>query len=69
MLEGHDFDAEFLPVFLHGELGVVGSVEIFALGVFAGASVIAADDEVRRAMIFADNGVPDCFSRPAHSHG
>ena len=68
MLEGDDFDAEFLSVFLDCVLCVVRAVEVFSGAVFAGAGVVAADDEVRGAVVFADDGVPDCFSGPAHAH-
>ena len=69
MLEGDHFDAQFLPVFLDGVLCVVGAVEVFACAVFARAGVVAPYDEVRRAVVFADDGVPDCFARAAHAHG
>ena len=50
-------------------LCVVGPVEVLPRAVFAGAGVVAPDDEVRRAVVLADDGVPDCFSRAAHAHG
>ena len=68
MLEGDDFDAEFLPVFLHCVLRVVWAIEIFSGAVFAGSGVVAAHDEVRSAVVFTDDGVPDCFSRATHAH-
>ncbi len=68
MLEGDDFDAEFLSVFLYCVLRVVRAIEIFSGAVFAGSGVVAADDEVGSTVIFPDDGVPNCFPRPAHAH-
>ena len=68
MLEGDDFDAEFLSVFLYRVLRVVRAIEIFSGAVFTGSGVVAADDEVGSAVVFTDDGVPDCFPRPAHAH-
>ena len=68
MLEGDDFDAEFLSVFLYCVLRVVRAIEIFSGAVFAGSGVVAADNEVGSAMVFTNDGVPYCFSRPAHAH-
>ena len=50
-------------------LGVVWAVEILAGAVLARSGVVAPDDEVRRAVVLADDGVPDCLSRAAHAHG
>ena len=69
MLEGDDFDTQFLSVLLDCVLCVVGAVEVFSGAVFAGPGVVTANDEVRGAVVFADNGVPDCFSGAAHTHG
>ena len=69
LLEGDDFDAQFLPVLLDGVLGVVRAVEVFAGAVLAGAGVVAADDEVRGAVVLADDGVPDRLPRSTHAHG
>src|SRR5207244_13364571 len=33
------------------------------------AGVVAADDEVRAAVVLPDNAVPDGFARAPHSHG
>ncbi|KFY70136.1 hypothetical protein V498_10389 [Pseudogymnoascus sp. VKM F-4517 (FW-2822)] len=68
-LEGDDLDAELLAVLLHGVLRIVGTVELNARAVLAGAGVVAADDEVRRAMVLADDGVPDGLAGTAHAHG
>ena len=61
-------DAELFFVLLHELLGVVRSVERLAVGVLAGAGVVAADDEVRAAVVLADDRVPDRFARAAHPH-
>ena len=50
-------------------LGLVRAVERLAVAVIARAGVIAADDEVRAAVVLADDGVPQRFARPAHAHG
>jgi len=68
LLEGHHFDAELLSVLFDCVLCVVGAVEVLSGGVLAWTGVVAADDEVRGAVVFADDGVPDCFSGAAHSH-
>ena len=67
-MEGDDFDAEFLSVFLYCVLCVIWAIEVFSRAVFAGSGVVAADDEVGGAVVFTDDGMPDCFSGPAHAH-
>ena len=67
--EGYDLNAELGTVALNGVLGVVGSVEVDALGVLAGAGVVAADDEVGGAVVLADDGVPDGLAGASHTHG
>ena len=49
-------------------LGVVRAVERLAVAVVARAGVVAADDEVRAAVVLADDGVPDGLARAAHAH-
>ena len=68
-LERYDFDAELGAVLFHRELGIVGSVEVAARAVLPGAGVVAPNDEVSGAVVFADDGVPDCFAGPTHAHG
>ena len=68
LLEGYNFDAEFLSILFYRVLCVIRSVEILPSTVLAGAGVIAADDEVGCTVVFADDGVPDCFSGSAHAH-
>ena len=50
-------------------LGVVRAVEVLAVGIFSGAGMIAADDEVGASMILANQAMPDGFARSAHAHG
>lgn len=68
-LEGDHLDAELVAVLLDGVLGVVGPVPVDALAVLAGPGVVAPHDEVRRAVVLADDGVPDGLAGPAHAHG
>jgi hypothetical protein len=49
-------------------LRIVGPVKILSIRIFSGAGVIATHDKVRRAVVFADDGVPERLSRPRHSH-
>ena len=50
-------------------LRIVRTVKILTLGVLAGASVIAADDEMRAAVVLADQPMPHGLARPGHAHG
>ena len=68
LLEVDHLHAELFLVLLHELLGIVRAVERLAALVLAGAGVIAADDEVRAAVVLADDRVPDRFARPAHPH-
>jgi hypothetical protein len=56
-------------VTLEDFLRFVGAVERLAVGVFARSGVVAANDEVRAAIVLADQRVPDRFTRAAHAHG
>lgn len=49
-------------------LRIVGAVKVLSLRVFSRTRVIATHDKVRRAVVFADYGVPNCLSRPRHAH-
>ena len=49
-------------------LGIIRTIEINTLGVLAGASMVAADDEMCGAVILADDGMPDGFTGTAHAH-
>ena len=67
-LERHHRDAQLRLVLPEQVLCVVGPVERRAARVAARPGVIAADDEVRAAVVLADDGVPDRLARPAHPH-
>jgi hypothetical protein len=68
LLEGHDLDAELVPVLLDGVLCIVRAVEVNALGVLARTSVVTANNEVGRTVVLADDGVPDGLAGTAHTH-
>ena len=68
LLEVDHLHAELFLVLLHQLLGIVRTVERLAGRVLAGAGVVAADDEVRAAVVAADDRVPDRLARPAHPH-
>ena len=68
-LEGNHDYTHFLLMLLKQFLGVIRTVEVLAVGIFSGTGMIAADDEMRAAMIFANQAVPHCFTRSAHAHG
>ena len=70
LLEGDHLDAELRTVLLHDVLRVVRPVEVLArrLGL-AGPRVVPPDDEVRRPVVLADDGVPEGFARAPHAHG
>src|ERR1039458_5271821 len=67
--ERHHGDADVGLVLLKSFLGLVGTIEGLAVGVFARAGVIAAHDEVGAAVVLANQGVPDRFARSTHAHG
>ena len=68
LLEVDHLHAELFFVLLHELLSIVRAVERLAGVVLAGAGVVAADDEVRAAVVLADDRVPDRFARAAHPH-
>lgn len=69
LLELDDLDAQLVLVLFDGVLGVVGSVEVDALGVLTGTGVVTTNDEVRGTMVLTDDGVPDGLARATHTHG
>lgn len=69
LLERHHLDLELVAELGDEVLCVVGTVEVLALRVLAWASVVTADDEVRRTKVLADDGVPDGLTRTSHAHG
>ena len=68
-LERHHCDVEFLFVLPEEFLRIVRSVERVAVLVVAGARMIAADDEVRAAIVLAHDRMQKSFAWPAHAHG
>ena len=68
-MEGHDLDSELVAVLLDGILGVIGTVKVNALAVLSRTGVVTADDEMGRAVVLADDSVPDGFARATHTHG
>lgn len=69
LLELDHLDAELLAVLLHEDLRIIRAVVVLAVLVLAGAGVVTADDEVRGAVVLADDGVPQSLTGTAHSHG
>ena len=49
-------------------LRVVRAVKVLPLRVLPGPGVVAPDDEVRRAEVFADDRVPDGLAGAGHAH-
>ena len=68
-LEGNDLDTKLILVFLNSVLSIVWAVELLALAVLSGSSVIATNDEVGCSKVLADNGVPDSLTGSTHAHG
>jgi len=63
VLEEHRLDVELVRLELvEDQLRVVGAV------VVADAGVVAADDEVRAAVVLAADRVPDRLARPGVAH-
>ncbi len=59
---------QFVAILGDKFLRVVRAVEIFSIRVFSRASVVAADNEVRCTIVFADDSVPERLSRARHAH-
>src|SRR2546426_152852 len=68
-VELHHADANVSFVSLEQLLGFVGSVERFAVRVIARAGVITSYDEMRAAVVLADQRMPDSLARSSHAHG
>ena len=68
-LELDDLNAELILVLLNGVLGIVGTVEVDALGVLTGTGMVTADNEVCGTVVLTDDGVPDGLTRTTHAHG
>ena len=67
-LERDQLDADLIAERQHQLLGVVRTVEVVAGGALA-AGVVTADNEVGRAVVLADQRVPQCLTRTSHAHG
>src|SRR5450631_431582 len=68
-LEGNHLDAHFRFMLLEQFLSVVRAVEVLAVRIFSRTGMIAADDEVRAAVVLAYQAVPNRLARSAHAHG
>ena len=68
LFEGHRGNAGLFGILGEHFLGFIGAVEGLAGAVDTRTSMVAADDEMRGAMIAADDGVPDGLTRPTHAH-
>ncbi len=66
-LERHEPDPDLVLVLLDQLLGVVRSIEGLP-GPVSRTRVVAADDEVRAAVVLADDRVPERLARPGHAH-
>ena len=64
----HHGHANISFVLLEQLLCFVRPIEWLAVGIIAWPGVVAADDQVRAAMVFTDQSVPDRFARSAHPH-
>ena len=67
-VERNHGDADVGLVFLENLLRLVRTVERLTVGVFARTGMIATHDEVRAAMVLADDRVPNSLARSAHAH-
>ena len=63
-VKGNHRDADVRLVFLEKFLRLIRTIEGFAVSVLARTGVIASDNEVRAAMVLADQAVPDRFAGP-----
>ena len=68
LLEVDHLYAQLFLVLLQQLLGVVRSVERLAGRILAGAGMVAADDQMRAAVVATNDRVPDRLARPAHPH-
>ena len=66
--EGHHRNVQFIRMFLEEVLGIVRPVEVLTVRVFARPGMIAPDDNVRTAVVLANDRVPQGFAGTAHAH-
>ncbi len=69
MFEIDHLDAHFFLMFAEQILRLIGAIEIFASGIGTGAGVVAANDKVGAAVVFADQTVPNSLAGASHTHG
>ncbi len=67
-VERHHGHADVRLVLLENLLSLIGAVERLSVGIFARAGMIAAHNEVRAAVVLANQCVPDRLARPSHAH-
>ena len=65
MLEINHLDANFVLVFAKQLLGIIGAIEVFALCIFAGAGVVAANDEMRATVVLRISACQTASRGPA----
>ncbi len=69
VLKGHHGDADLFFMSPEQLLRCVGTIKGLPVLVVARTSVVPTHDEMAAAVVFADDGVPNRFPRPAHAHG
>ena len=67
-MERNHSNTQLIAVLGDKFLRVVGVVKVLSIRIFSRASVIAADNEMRCTVVFANDGVPECLARPRHAH-
>ena len=66
---GQDLDAELRLERANQVLGIIISVEVLAVSVLTGTSVVTTDDKVGSTVVLTDEGVPQSLTGTSHSHG
>lgn len=69
LLELDNLDTELLAVLLNHVLGLVWTVDVLAVPVLSGTSVVTTDNEVRGTVVLTDDSVPKGLTRTTHTHG
>lgn len=69
LLERNHLDTKLLGVLGDKSLGVVRAVEVLAVTVLAGTSVVTTDNEVGNTEVLPDDRVPESLTRTTHAHG
>ena len=68
VLKVDHFDAHLFLMLAKQILRIIGPVKILTLRVRTGARMIATHDEMRAAVVFADQTVPNRLARASHAH-